>query len=406
MKKSGVVLIGVLLLIMSELCLPLNVVDASKRQTTTPADPNQGRKRDLSSPQKPQGADRRTPEEESNDLIVVVRGNFDGQDTYGAGIVFGETGNRVYIATANHVVRRDVREAQNLQVEFRWLPGEPIEATLLTSVDALMDLAVLVVDEDKHKIPLNKLKFDQLGDSGSIKRADSVYLVGHPGGRLWLDDVTPDKVSRKSANSIYIESPSIAVGYSGGGLLNERRELIGMIKADSPPEGIAVSIDAVEATLKEWGYPVKWSRSSRSPVPADPNVVEQRQEIEKIVADFLAAWLSGDADSVIRLSSTPFYNDNEILVRLEDLRIQYEALYKAKGHLAKNIKIVSLRTQTIAELKREIDARRDRVLGNLFLRDDDFAVIVLTQTEGGPNEGTLYFLRKTSNGWRIAGLWG
>jgi hypothetical protein len=132
------------------------------------------------------------------------------------------------------VVRRDVREAQNLQVEFRWLPGEPIEATLLTSVDVLMDLAVLVVDEEKHKIPL------------------SVYLVGHPGGRLWLDDVTPDKVSRKSANSI----------------------------------------------------------------------------------------------------------------------------------------------------------RRDRVLSSLFLRDDDFAVIVLTQAEGSANEGTLYFLRKTNNGWRIAGLWG
>lgn len=71
------------------------------------------------------------PKEEARRMIVMVRCTLGGAETLGAGIVVGSRSDRLYIATANHVVRRGLHEAEHLRVELRSLPGEVIEANLL-----------------------------------------------------------------------------------------------------------------------------------------------------------------------------------------------------------------------------------------------------------------------------------
>jgi hypothetical protein len=83
------------------------------------------------------------PEEEAKEMIVMVRGTLGGTPMFGAGIIVGSRSDRLYIATANHVVRKGLNDAEDLRVELRSLPGEAIAANLLEHADESLDLAVL-----------------------------------------------------------------------------------------------------------------------------------------------------------------------------------------------------------------------------------------------------------------------
>jgi S1-C subfamily serine protease len=194
------------------------------------------------------------------ELIVMIAADLDSERRIGAGIVVGVSGGRLYIVTANHVVRHGTQQARTLGVTFRSLPGEPAAAKLLSDFDEGLDLAVLAVDSGGLGIKTRSLPFDRLGDANVLYRGDPVYAVGQPNGVRWRVSATPDRMSRKAADSIYFESSSVAPGHSGGGLLNGRWQLVGMIRGDQTPEGEAVRLSRVIERLKEWGYPVNLGR--------------------------------------------------------------------------------------------------------------------------------------------------
>jgi len=243
-----------------------------------------------------------SPEEKVKPLIVMLTAKFSDPDEerFGAGIIFGLGTDRIYIATANHLVRKGQQEAQSLRVRFKRLPGEEIEAKLLKDADPDLDLAVLAVANLARlgKLPFGP--FDQLGDPSSLKRGDSLYSVGNPRGRQWYLNVTPDKVAGKSGSAISFESAFIEPGHSGGALLDERMEMVGMIKASNPPEGVAANIQSVLDTLKQWGYPVSLRRrQSLTPPPIAPPIVKANAVFttpEASIETFLAAAAAGDLD--------------------------------------------------------------------------------------------------------------
>jgi hypothetical protein len=47
--------------------------------------------------------------------VVMIKCQVGDGESFGAGIIFGMGSNRLYIATANHVVRRDTDEAQKVR---------------------------------------------------------------------------------------------------------------------------------------------------------------------------------------------------------------------------------------------------------------------------------------------------
>jgi S1-C subfamily serine protease len=199
----------------------------------------------------PEGA---TP---ASELIVMIEGQLGGELTAGAGILFGAQEGRLYIATANHVVRRGPAEAQGLTVQLRPLPGEPLPATLLRHADRGLDLAVLSVQGwEAPGFSADQLPFDRLGDVGMLERGDPVYALGYPRGRPWQVNATPEVFSEQRGDLLYFESSFIAGGSSGGGLFNRRWELLGMVRADQPPQGVAVALDRLLETLGDWGYPI------------------------------------------------------------------------------------------------------------------------------------------------------
>jgi hypothetical protein len=130
-----------------------------------------------------------------------------------------------------------------------------------------------------------------------------------------------------------------------------------------------------------------------------------RQAGEKIVSDYLGAHLNLDVGSVMALVDFPFYFDNEVLVRPSDLADRLRALFAERTVPPTDVRIESIRAQTIAELRAGgYDASRDRVLASLNLDDDDYAITVIG-VEGQRREAMLVFARRTPSGLRIVGVW-
>lgn len=207
-------------------------------------------------------------DERAHELVVMVTAELAGTDTFGAGIIVGHAADRLYIVTADHVVRRGATTATNIRVMLKSLPGEPLPTTLQADHDETMDLAVLrVPDVRRHRIPVQTLPFDRLGSATNLPRAASVYPVGYPRGRPWGTPLTPDRFDRVRGDRIIFESNFIREGHSGGGLFTERGELIGLLVSDQAPYGEALSMASVIAALRDWNYPVNLSTAA---VPAAP----------------------------------------------------------------------------------------------------------------------------------------
>jgi hypothetical protein len=235
----------------------------------------------------------KAPAEESKpieNLVVYIDSRLgDGSEFVGSGIIFGSGPGRLYIVTANHNVRRGADAAQDVRLQFKWLPGESFKALLLDSFDNDLDLAVLsVTGVEAGSI----LEFDLLGSSASLVRGDPVYCLGHPNGNRWAMNTKGDELTRKDASKIYFQSSFVNPGVSGGALLNGNRELIGMLRRDDNPYGEAISIEKILEWLGQFTYPIQLSRTG---APSDLLVLE-RQIRDDVLYDCvrLAGWPNQD----------------------------------------------------------------------------------------------------------------
>jgi ankyrin repeat protein len=196
-------------------------------------------------------------EEEASKLVVMIQGQLGEGPTIGAGIIFGLGKDQLYIATANHVVRKGALKARDLQIKLKDLPNDFLPATLLDRADEDLDLAVVHVKGlSKHGIDGCALPIHHLGEGSVLKRGDAVYPLGYPNGAPWGMPVVPDKVAQLVGREITFQSSFISTGHSGGGLLNEDYNLVGMIRKDAPPFGLAVQIEPILKVVQQWGYPV------------------------------------------------------------------------------------------------------------------------------------------------------
>ena len=194
--------------------------------------------------------------EQSRQLIVMIDCKIDGSTVgSGAGIIFGQDNNYVYVVTANHVVGRRREQKPLSKVCFRMKPDAWYDADLTSHVDDTLDIAVLRVA--KNNISVGEILFKQLGNASLLSRGDSVFHIGYPEGRKWRTNVTPDRFSEQDGGrSLFFESRSVKPGNSGGGLFNKYWELIGMIRSVGDPEGEAIEMSHIINRLRQWNYPI------------------------------------------------------------------------------------------------------------------------------------------------------
>ena len=141
----------------------------------------------------------------------------------GSGVIISQDG---YIATNNHVI-----DGAN-EIKVRLSDGTEYEAVLV-GADQETDLAVVKVDADG-------LTAVRLGDSDTLKVGETAIAIGNPLGTLG-GTVTTGIVSALNREitidsymmSLIQTSAPVNSGNSGGGLFNEKGELIGIVNAKS-----------------------------------------------------------------------------------------------------------------------------------------------------------------------------
>ena len=227
---------------------------------------------------------------EAEHIVVMVRARFDTEEQWGAGLVVGARAGRLYIVTANHVVRRAATVA-HVTVSLRTLPGEWHPARVLDHADRHLDVAMLVVvGQPGQPIAGGPLPFAILGSPETLNVGDDLRAIGNPLGSAWHVNLTPFKYRKADGDRFSFEAPLVQKGHSGGGVFGPGWRLMGMLVHDEPPDGVAVSISRLVARLKDWGYPVDLTKpmappsaaseptagSSPPPVALPPTGVPQR----------------------------------------------------------------------------------------------------------------------------------
>jgi hypothetical protein len=136
-----------------------------------------------------------TPEEIAKRMIVMITCQFAGAKNFGAGIILGEWDDRLYIATARHVLHQEVEdknvEGKNVKVQLKWLRGEWFDAAVLNTQESQLDIALLIIKGVREKqISTRLLRLDRLGEPALLKARDNLWAIGYPGGKAWHVNAT------------------------------------------------------------------------------------------------------------------------------------------------------------------------------------------------------------------------
>jgi tetratricopeptide (TPR) repeat protein len=149
-----------------------------------------------------------------------------GSDSsHGSGIIIQQQGNQYLVLTAAHVVRNNRQNYKIITADDRSYQLQPTAIQPLAGVD----LAVVRFTSDKHyQVP-------KLGNANESTEGTTIYVSGYPLGTEAIDrsifNFTDGKVTANSSKPLkdgysLIYSNNTLPGMSGGGVFNEKGELV------------------------------------------------------------------------------------------------------------------------------------------------------------------------------------
>jgi formylglycine-generating enzyme required for sulfatase activity len=195
----------------------------------------------------------------------------------GAGCLIKVEGNRGYILTAYHVIKPAVLAGQQ-QVTVRFYGGiRPFDGLINQEwIDTRNDLAVVVV----QNVPVQQVL--RLGSTQRLTVLDGVITIGHPAGSSWV--VTEGKVSGFRGRDILFSGADVEKGHSGGPLLDEQGQMIGL-NVESPARlGVAIQIDIIKPILRRWIGPLPVAVAQGETAPPRPGETQEPSQEHRQVS--------------------------------------------------------------------------------------------------------------------------
>ncbi len=233
--------------------------------------------------------------------VVMIRTQLPGGSAIGAGVIVAVTPRDVYVATANHLLRRG-GTASSIQLQFASRPGEWFDARLLDLRDVDLDLAAVVVPLPA-RLDTTTLKTIAAAPASQLKRGADVYPLGFPRERPWNMPVAADKVASTSTLRIVFQSQYVQPGNSGGPLLDACGRIVGMVTATDPPEAEAVRIESIVDAVRTWNLPVPLSLTLASATCG--GAPGQQEAVRPATAQAPAPAPAPPTTCDVSLSSTP-----------------------------------------------------------------------------------------------------
>jgi S1-C subfamily serine protease len=169
--------------------------------------------------------------------LIVMRQEAEGQYR-GAGIAI----DKRHILTANHVT-----SATGKNFYFEHEGSQPIWATVVKQ-DPTHDIAILEIDKNAPDL------IEPMTFATELNIGDTVYTIGHPLSGLYsLTEGSILKLSEKAYNGIESVKLDIKIhdGNSGGFVINDQGELVGMISSGSQVInwGYMIGIEDIQSFL-------------------------------------------------------------------------------------------------------------------------------------------------------------
>lgn len=246
----------------------------------------------------------------------IFLGNSEEKLGLGSGVILSENG---YILTNQHVVGN---KYSNCYVTLE--NGLTYNGSVIW-IDSNIDLAIV-------KISADNLEYINMGDSDSLSLAEEVYAIGNPIGIEFQRTVTKGIISginrtikiEDEANPSYMEDliqtdATINEGNSGGPLINEKGELIGINTVKiSGAEGIgfAVPINIIKPILEKFINTGKFDEAYLGLYGYDKEVIPYLEENLKIDKGVYIASIQADG---------PMLNKDikigDIITKIDDVQI-------------------------------------------------------------------------------------
>ncbi|MCI5207679.1 MAG: hypothetical protein D3910_02535 [Candidatus Electrothrix sp. ATG2] len=223
-------------------------------------------------------------------LVVQITTQFaHGPPEYGFGFIVGEQYNRLYIVTANHVVRSRLPDKSTEQVllRFSWDPGgRANQAELLDTMYDPLDLALLRIDKKKI-LGVNQVNWQRRTWCRSWQVEEKVWFIGR--SRKWY--VPPDRRAGVLLRTepdllgfIHIDIDSVQPGTSGAPLFIQNG-LVGMVVNDSPGKTKAVNIDHIRRFVSvENPYPWNFVEHGRHGETSSVTKVRRKEQKDQSAA--------------------------------------------------------------------------------------------------------------------------
>ena len=176
--------------------------------------------------------------------VVLIESGYEA----GAGILIGSQGNTLYFLTAAHVME------DPSQIDISFYRGSTVTGKVF-KVNDKWDIAVITCPKPAdYAIPSS---FSMANHSPSIR--DNVITLGHPQDNEWdvnYRDEMKELTYDVDPELFTVTPDGIHKGSSGGPVLNDGRELIGMIQKKDNVKAICLSITKIRQIFNTWNVPM------------------------------------------------------------------------------------------------------------------------------------------------------
>lgn len=213
-----------------------------------------------------------TPQNLALALVAMLEVSAGDKFSFGSAIVVARGDDQFTLITANHVLAAVGTPEAEIRVRFAFARNKPVVARVLKQ-DPSLDLAVLSVSRFGLAGEEPRLGFARTRTAAALKPVEGLnglHPVGNPNQVGWFSPRALDRFHELKEDEIIFESPSLMVGFSGGGLFTEDWYLVGMLRADDPPFGRALAIEAIVERLKAWNVPIDMTVAPLPPKPPAP----------------------------------------------------------------------------------------------------------------------------------------
>ena len=193
--------------------------------------------------------------DEAAAVVSLVCPIDDEEDYVGTGIIFEEQG---LILTNRHVQGNaeefycTVGVTNAMSEEPMFVYYSDIEGAVILDDDTEIDLAIMriVEAEEGYEMPekFKSIPMDTWGSSDALVAGDPLYVIGYPDMGDVTISVTEGIVSGKYGSDWIKITALVGPGSSGGAVLNEKGQLVGIIVMEDESMGYAIGTDAI----KEW----------------------------------------------------------------------------------------------------------------------------------------------------------